>query len=188
MLSTLVFFHILAVTGLFAGMAMEVSMLLRLHRAGTLTDVRAALLNVPAMGPIMGGSTVLLVAMGVAMIYAGGFGWKPGWINAVFGLTVVLAILGPTVIGRKAEALHALAQQAGEGPVTAQIDAARRDRAFNYIVFMSCFELVAALYIMVAKPEMAAAGGLIAAAALLAFLPAAVAMRTKQPVPAVETA
>ena len=188
MLQTLLFFHILAVTGLFAGMAMELSALMRLHRAQTVADVRAAVLNVPAIGPMMGASSVLLIAMGIALTYAGGFGWSAGWLNAVFGLTIVLAVLGPAVTGRKAEALHALAQEAGEGAVTPAIDAARRDRVFNYMVFMSLFELVAALYIMVTKPGMSAAGGLILAAALLALLPAARVLRAKDPAVAAESA
>lgn len=140
------------------------------------------------MGPIMGGSSVLLVAMGIAMIYAGGFGWSAGWVNAVFGLTIVLAALGPLVVGRKAESLHALALQAGEGAITPQIEAARRDRVFTYTVWMSCFELIAALYIMVARPQMSAAGALILAAAVLALLPAASMLRSKVPGAAAETA
>lgn len=177
MLQTLLFFHVLAAIGLFTGIAMELAALLRVHRAQTLADVRAAVLNLPIVGPIMGLSTLLLLAMGITMIFVGQFGWSTGWINAVFALTIVLAILGPAVTGRKAEALHAMAAQAGEGPVTAAVDGARRDRLFNYTVFLMLFELIAALYVMVTKPDMMPAVAVIVAAAVLAALPVALLMR-----------
>lgn len=182
MLQTLLFFHILAVIGLFSGMVIEGIALIRVHRASTLADVRAALLNVPLVGPLMGLSTLLLLAMGIAMIYVGGFAWSTGWINAVFGLTIVLAIVGPLINGRRSDALHALALEGGDGPVTAAVDAARRDRLFNYSVFMSFFELLAALYIMVSKPEIMPAVMVIVAAAVLAALPAALVLRGGEPV------
>jgi uncharacterized membrane protein len=179
-LQTLLFFHLLAVVGLFAGMAVEVFAIVRLQRAATNADVRAALLNVPAAGPIMGLSTLLLLAMGISMIYVGGFGWGAGWINVVFGLTIVLAILGPAVTGRRAEALHALAAQAGEGPVAPAIDAGRRDRVLAYMVFLGIFELIAALYIMVAKPDLTPATVFAVAAAVVAGLPATLLIRRAQ--------
>lgn len=177
MLQTLLFFHILAVIGLFTGIALEVLALIRLHRASTLSDVRAALLNVPVIGPIMGLSTLLLLAMGISMIYAGGFGWTAAWINVVFALTIVLAIAGPAINGRRTDALHALAAQAGDGEVTAAVDAARRDRVLNYVAFMSLFELVAALYIMVAKPEIVHALSVVIVMAIAAAYPAAMFLR-----------
>ena len=181
MLQTLLFFHILAVIGLFTGVIIELLALVRLARAATLSDVRAATLNLPVIGPIMGISTLLLLAMGISMIYVGHFGWAAGWINVVFALTIVLAILGPAISGRKADALHALAAQAGEGAVTPAIDAARRDPVFVYMCFMSLFELVAALYVMVAKPDVLPAIAAAVIAAILAALPATLLLRRAKP-------
>ena len=177
MLQTMLFFHILAVIGLFTGIAIDVIALLRVHRADTLGEVRAALLNVPVVGPLMGISALVLIAMGIGMIYAGGFGWSAGWINVVFALTVALTILGPAITGRRAEALHALALTSGDGRVPPAVDAARRDRVFNYMIFLSLFELIAALYIMVSKPEALPAVIAAVAAALVAVIPAAMVMR-----------
>lgn len=184
----MLFFHILAVIGLFTGIAIELIALLRAHRADTLDEVRAALLNVPVVGPIMGISALLLIAMGIGMIYAGGFAWSAAWINVVFALTIALTILGPAVTGRRAEALHALALSSGNGRITPAVDAARRDRLFNYMVFLSLFELVAALYIMVSKPEAVSAVLAAVAAAVLAVIPAAmVTRRTSAVAAAAET-
>lgn len=177
MLQTLLFFHILAAIGLFTGITLELIAVLRVNRAATLSEVRAATLNTPLMGPLMGLSSLLLIGMGIAMVYAGGFSWSAGWLNAVFVLTIVLAILGPAVTGRKADAMHALALQAGDGPITPTVENARRDRLFNYMVFMSLFELIAALYVMVTRPDLVSAVTVIAAAAVLAAVPAALLLR-----------
>jgi uncharacterized membrane protein len=139
--------------------------------------VRAALLNIPAVGPMMGLSVLLLLAMGLAMIYTAGFAWSTGWIDVVFVITIVLATLGPLVNGRRAEALHALAAQAGEGPITPAIEAGRRDRVLYYLAFLSLFGLVAALYIMVGKPDLVPAIAVAVAAAVLALVPAMLALR-----------
>ncbi len=185
MLQTLLFFHVLAVAGLFVGLSLEIAGLVRIHRAETLADARAALLNMPVVGPLMGLSVLVLFAMGISMIYVGGFGWTAGWINVVFAIAVVLAILGPAVTGRKADALHALAASAGDGPITPEVDARRRDRVFNYMVFMSLFEVIAALYIMIAKPDLLPAITVAVAAAVVAGVPAALLLR-RGSTPAVE--
>ncbi|HLI97592.1 MAG TPA: DUF2269 family protein [Candidatus Baltobacteraceae bacterium] len=185
MLQTLLFFHVLAVAGLFVGLSIEIAALVRVHRAQTLSDARAALLNVPIVGPVMGMSVLLLLAMGISMIYVGGFGWTAAWINIVFGLTIVLAIIGPAVSGRRVDALHALAASAGEGPITPEVDAGRRDRLLNYMVFLSLFEVIAALYIMITKPELAPAITVVVAAAVFAGVPAALLLR-RTSTPAVE--
>lgn len=179
MLQTLLFFHVLAAAGLFVGLSLEIAALVRVHRAETLADARAALLNMPVVGPIMGLSVLVLFAMGISMIYVGGFGWTAGWINVVFALTIVLAILGPAVSGRRGDALHALAASAGDGPITPEVDAGRRDRVFNYMVFLSLFEVIAALYIMITKPELAPAITVAVAAAVVAGVPTALLLRRR---------
>jgi uncharacterized membrane protein len=178
LLPTLLFFHVLAAIGLFAGIIVELLALIRIHRAVTVADVRAATLNVPVVGPMMGLSALVLIAMGITMVITGGFAWNAGWINVVFAVTIVLAILGPTVTGRRAEALHAAALAAADGPITPDIDVRRRDRFFNYMVFVSLLELVAALYIMVVKPETSTALAAAVAAAVIALLPVALLTRS----------
>jgi Predicted integral membrane protein (DUF2269) len=183
-LQTLLFFHVLAAIGLFTGMSIELVAVLRTQRAKTVSDMRAAVLNSPLVGPIMIGSTLLLIGMGIAMIYVGGFGWTPGWIQAVFGLTIALTLIGSAITGRKAEALHELAGKAADGPVTPELDAARRDGVLNYSVFLGYFELIAALYVMITKPELAPAVGAILIAAVVAAVPAVLLSRRRVEAPA----
>jgi uncharacterized membrane protein len=172
MLSTLLFFHLLAVVGLFTGIAIELVSLVRVWRASTLAEVRAACLNVPLIGPIMGISVLLLIAMGAWLMYLTGVGWSQGWINVVLALTIILAIVGPAVTGRRVDALHALAEQAGDGAITPQIESARQDGALRYLPWLSFFELIAALYVMTAKPNLTVAIVVAIAAACVAVIPA----------------
>lgn len=151
MLQILLFFHLLAVVALFVGIGLEVVALAQLHRAKTLAHVRAATLNLPLAGPVMGAGALLLVAMGVWMVYAGGIGWQP-WVWVTFILTIIMMVIGPLINGKRGEAIYKIALSAGEGPVTPELRAAGRDGVLNYSIFLTVCELVVALYIMTNKP------------------------------------
>ena len=62
----------------FVAVGIELAMYVALHRAHTVAQARAALSNGPLVGPIMGFGVLLLVVMGVAMVYVGGFGRQVG--------------------------------------------------------------------------------------------------------------
>jgi hypothetical protein len=185
-LQTLLFFHILAVVMLFSGIAIELAAFARLHRAATLAEVRAATLNFPAVGPLMGIGSLLLISMGIAMVYVGGFGWEPAWIDVAFVVTIVLAVNGPITNGRRSDAIHALAAKAGDGPITAEIQAARADRFLNYSIFLSACELVAALFIMTAKPELGVCISAVVIAAIAAIIPTVLVLRRSEQAAAVK--
>jgi uncharacterized membrane protein len=153
-LSTLLFFHLLAVGGLFTGKGLELTSLMGIGRASTLAELRAAGRNLPMVGPLMGISVLVLLATGSWLMYVSGFGWSQGWINLVLALTIVLAMLGFAVTGRRTDALHAMAERAGEGAITPEIETARQDRVLRFLPWFGLFEIIAALYIMTAKPNL----------------------------------
>jgi uncharacterized membrane protein len=128
----------------------------------------------------MGIGSLLLIVMGIALVYAGGFSWNSAWLSVVFILTILLAINGPVTNGKRSEAIYSLAAGAGEGPVTPEIHAARSDRLLNYSVFLSACELVAALYIMTAKPDFGPCIAAIALAAAVAVIPTASLLRRSE--------
>ena len=123
MFPLLLFLHLVAVALLFSGMGIELAMLLALHRATTVGEVRAAVTNGPLIGPLMGGGAMLLIIMGVAMVYVGGFGWQ-AWVAVAAAVTIVLTVMGPLVNGRGGQAVHAMAFETPEGPITPQLHAA----------------------------------------------------------------
>ena len=170
MFTALLFLHLLAVAMLFAAIGLELAAYYQLHRATTVSQARAAMLNMPLVGPLMGGGVGLLIVAGLSMVYVGGFGWQP-WVAVAVIVTVLLAINGPVTNGKRGEAIYALIDKAPDGPITPEIIAARADRVLNYSVFVTACELVAALYIMTNKPGLIACIAAVLIAAVLAALP-----------------
>lgn len=168
MLQILLFVHILAVVMLFSGIALELVAFTCLHRAATVGEVRAATQNFPFVGPLMGMGSLLLVGAGIALVYAGGFGWSQPWIDVTFFLTLILAVNGPVTNGKRSQAIHRLAAEAPEGPLTADIRRARSDGFLNYSINLSLFELIAALFIMTTKPGISACIGAVLLGAVAA--------------------
>lgn len=170
MFLALLFFHLLAVALLFAGMGIEIAATVQLHRATTVGGVRAAMQNGPLIGVFMSTGLVLLLAMGIALVYVGGFGWQP-WTTIALILAIVLGINGPVTNGKRGEAIASKAAASPEGPITRELRAARSDRLWNYSVFITALELVAALYVMSNKPGLIQCILAVVLAAALAFVP-----------------
>jgi uncharacterized membrane protein len=177
MLQTLLFFHLLGVAGLFSGLALEVLILMRLHRAATIAEVRAATVHAPAIPPLMATSTLLILSMGIAMVYVSGLGWSHAWIDVVLAVVVAFAVLAPVLVGRRLEAVHAAAAEERNAPMPPAIDNIRRAGSFNYVIFLGLFESVAALYLMIAKPAASEVIALFLLAAAAAVVPTALALR-----------
>lgn len=78
-----------------------------------------------------------------------------------------------------AKTLYCLAQNAIDGPITPELEAARSDRVLNYPVFMTACELIAALYIMSNQPRLTGSLLTIAIAAAVALVQMALVTRKK---------
>ncbi len=148
------FLHLLAVAGLFTGIGIEVAVFIAAHRAKNVEELRAALVLLPMVGPIMGPSAGLLILMGLAMVYLAGFGWQP-WTAVGLIVAVALSINGPMTNGRRGERLHAMANAAPDGPIGAELGAALCDRFLTYSVGVMMTLLVCMLYVMSSKPPLA---------------------------------
>ena len=170
MLQLLLFLHIVAVALLFTGLGIEIAALLGAKRATTAAQVHAAIGNGRLMGPLMGGSAVLLIVAGIGMVQLGGYGWQP-WTLTGLVIAVVLSAMGPTTNGRRNDAIEALAAQGGDGPISPALDAARHDRLLHYSATFMITELLAVIYVMTNKPLLAGCLAAMAIAAVLAFVP-----------------
>lgn len=170
MLQILLFLHVAAVAMLFSGIVLEIAGFARLHRAQTIAQVRAAALNFPVVGPLMGLGALLLIAAGIAMVYVGGFGWTPPWIGVTFILTIILAVNGPITNGRRSDAIHELAAKGGDGPITAELQSARSDWFLNYSIVLTVCELLAALFMMTTKPGLTGCIASVIAGAVVPFI------------------
>lgn len=175
----LLFFHVLAVAMLFSGITLEVTGFARLHRAITLAEARAATANFALVGPLMGGGSLILIIAGVAMVYVTGFGWSPAWISVTAIMTIVLAINGPLLNGRRCEHISKLANTGADGPITPELDRARNDGLLTYSLFLTLCVLIAALFMMTVKPGVSGCITSVVLAALTALIPAALIVRRR---------
>jgi hypothetical protein len=166
-----VFVHLLAVAGLFTGIGIEAASFVAAHRAKTAEELRAALALLPMVGPIMGPSAGLLILMGLAMVYFGGFGWQP-WTVVGLIVAVALSMNGPLTNGRRGERLHAMAAAAPNGPVGPELQAALGDRFLTFSVAGMLTLLVCMLYVMSNKPPLVSCLVALALALIVAAVPA----------------
>jgi hypothetical protein len=171
MYQALLFLHLLAVAGLFTGIGIEVAAFVAAHRAKTVEELRAALVVLPMVGPIMGPSAGLLILMGLAMVYLVGFGWQP-WTVVGLIVAVALSINGPMTNGRRGERLHAMAGAAPGGPIGAELQAALCDRFLTYSVAVLVTLMVCMLYVMSSKPPLVWCLVAVALALLVPLVPA----------------
>lgn len=148
----LLFFHVLAVCGLFAGAGIELAAFTRFRRAATFAEAREALCHVELVGPIMRSSVLLLLAAGIWLVYASGLGWAP-WVVTVLILTVAMAAAGGAVNGRRLDGAHAECAS-GEGALPQTVEAVRADGLLNFTVALLPCVLIGALYLMTNKPEL----------------------------------
>lgn len=178
MVLTLLFFHILAMGALFGGITIQIAICVALQRATNVDQVRSAMQHGPLVAPMMVGGVVLLLGMGIWMVYVGGFGWQP-WVVVTLILTLLLGLAGKLINGGHVEALTEQVQAAGTGPILIEIDRVRRDPVWLYAVFAILFEIIAALYIMVNRPDVTACIGAVVVAAVVSVLPTMLALRRR---------
>jgi hypothetical protein len=171
MFQLFVFLHLLAVAGLFTGIGIEAASFVAAHRAKTAEELRAALALLPMVGRIMGPSAGLLILMGLAMVYLAGFGWQP-WTVVGLIVAVALSVNGPLTNGRRGERLHAMAAEAPNGPVGAELQAALGDRFLTFSVAGMLTLLVCMLYVMSNKPPLVWCLVALALALIVAAVPA----------------
>lgn len=171
MFELLLFLHLLAVAGLFTGTGIAVAAFVFAHRAKTVEELRAALVVLPMVGPIMGPSAGLLILMGLAMVYLAGFGWQP-WTVVGLVVAIALSLNGSLTNGRRGERLHAMAGDAPDGPIGAELRAALCDRFLTYSVAAMVTLLVCMLYVMSSKPPLHSCFVALALALLVALVPA----------------
>lgn len=120
-------------------------------------------------------AALILLATG---IYLGSWGWwSQAWFYVAIAAWIVSTVLAVAVLQRAEEAIAALAGQAGDGPITAELDAMRRSRKWGLAHAAMLANDLAILCIMFVKPPLAGSIGLLIVANTL--LVSAVLMRQR---------
>jgi len=170
-LSAVLFIHVLSAMSLFAALALEATILLRVRsslnaeqaRAGVLSFQRLRAIAMPAFLGVLGSGLYL------AYLYGGGTAWIPASLIAM----LLIMLVGGTVTGIKMARLKKLLRSTGEEVPIEAILAQTHDRA---LVLSYGFRLglaVGIVFLMTARPGLALSAIALAGAALVGVILAA---------------
>lgn len=146
--------HLCGVALLFIMISMELVALCGAPRATTVQQLRASLYAGKATEVLAPVATVLIVVTGLWMVASLSFvDFSQGWVIVAIVVTAVLAVMGPTVQGKRMTELGEAAANAPDGPVTPELAAMARDRVMQSAGWGSTGAAFAFLYLMTARPD-----------------------------------
>ena len=174
------FAHVMGVVLLVSSVMFSLTGVLRAHRAATVGQLRTAVsgsavadgLIPPAMLLVWGAGLYLLSRHGDD----GHIRWTSPWIVASLAIVLVMSALGPAVEGRRVARLHKAAEETPDGPVTAELDALRRDPALVHVLLFGSCQIVVLLFLMTNKPGLGTTLAVVIGAALLSVVLARLAL------------
>lgn len=182
MYNVALFLHVVGVVTLVSGLALSLIGMARAQRATDVRALRAALGLSPLTERLIPPALALILLPGLYMASRhggdGGIRWSSGWLDVAMGLFVVMAALGPTVEGRRIGALRLAAEEAPDGPLTAEIDAARRDPVLTHVGTLGACSIIAFLFLMTTKPALGGALATVLVAAAVSVVLGRLALRT----------
>src|SRR4051794_10097336 len=134
----LLFGHLIGVLALFSAIALENAILVFMLRARTVEELRGATTFTPLLPRLFPVAVVLIVGFGLGLVgHSDEFKFGQAWIDLSLGLVIVLAIMGPTVQGRRNDHIAADARTAQAGPIPAPLAAKVQDPVLRIGVCLS---------------------------------------------------
>lgn len=154
MTTFLLFLHLCGVALLFIMISMELVALSCAPRANTVAHLRAATFATPAIEKIAPIATVVIVVSGLWMVAISDFlDFGSAWVIVAIIATVILAVAGPTVQGKRLTVLRTAAFAAPDGLAPASLLALARDRVMHLTGWASSGAGIGFLYLMVDRPD-----------------------------------
>jgi hypothetical protein len=175
------FLHIVAAIGVFVALALESFSIGSFRKAIGAADVRvsiAALRSVPMLFGISGAFVLLTGGYLAAKIGAAGISWIVPSLVAL----VVIGALGGALSGRRLRMIRAI-QLEGTGPVPDAIQTLLQDPLLVASLRIRLALALGIVYLMVAKPLLAASLLVLACAAIAGLVLAALAFRRPRDLP-----
>jgi hypothetical protein len=149
----LLFGHLIGVIVLFGAIVLENITLVAILRARDTDQLRAATTFAPLLSRMFPVAVVLLIGFGLGMVgQSDEFEFGQAWIDLSFGLLIVLAIAGPTVQGRRTDAITAAARE-GSGPPSADLVARVNDPVLRVATLVSTWLALGIVFLMTRQPD-----------------------------------
>lgn len=174
------FFHLVGVITLFAGMAIQQLVGTRLRRADTVQEVRQWMGVLRPTAPILPAAVVILLASGLTMT-AQSWTLRTPWIATALVALLAMAGAGATVLRRRFTALGRLSAQLPDGPVPPGLARLRSATALWATLTAMPGAALGIVWIMTNKPAGPVAPAVVLAAAAAGALTGAAASRPGTP-------
>ncbi len=146
------FIHVVAVTGLFFGIGLELLQVTWLRRAQTVGQVQQLDTLESILKRLMPTAVVLIVASGLFMLIKG-WSWSAHWAEVAFVSLVVATVLGSGVLARKSEAIGKTARNEPPGAISESLRAQIVDPVLYTAAWVLAGLGIGILYLMTNKPE-----------------------------------
>ena len=147
------FIHVLGVLCLMGGHTLIHASLEVMRRARQVERVRDWLALAAGLDRFMPFFTLAVLVPGIYMAWTA-WGWTTPWIDVSLLLFLVMAILGPILLGRRFAALNTLVKATPPGTIEAPLAAQMRDRTLWTIENTFTSLLLAILFLMTVKPNL----------------------------------
>ena len=150
----LLFGHVIGVIILFGAILLENLILIYALRARSYEQLRGATTFVPLLHRLFPAGALLILGFGIGMVaQSDAFKFGQAWIDLSLGLLILLAILGPTVQGRRIDTFSEAAQHGRSGPLTPELLAQVRDPVLRMATVGSTWLAVGILFLMARQPD-----------------------------------
>ena len=152
----LLFLHVFVVIVTFMIGGMLVLSETQLHRSSTVAEARTWLRLLNKLGPMIGGSAVLLLISGIAIMskehHDEHLSWNTSWVLVGLVMLVFLIANGPALIAPRAMALAKRADATPDGPMPADLRAALADPVVAVLGSVNPLTALGVVFLMTYQP------------------------------------
>ena len=145
------FIHLVGVVGMFAGVALAAGGLLVAQRSRETAVVRSWM-SIAAVADKTIALTALVVLGSAIYMVNRLWDWDDGWIVVSLVVFAIQFVLGPTVDGRRMDAIRKLSVESPDGPVAVALTAKLNDPILNTSMRTMTLVMFGVIYIMVMRP------------------------------------
>lgn len=161
MYNAVLFLHLVGVALLIASVTITLLAMLRIQTAGTVRELRSLIAGTKRVEVVIIPAMLLIIGSGLYMVsqhgHHGRIPWTAGWVVTSLVVTLMLALMGPTVEASDDRRLRAaVAGASGERPQADLREIQLAPRPI-YVVFFGTSQVVALLFLMSNRPGLAVA-------------------------------
>jgi Predicted integral membrane protein (DUF2269) len=182
MYNAALFLHLLGVVLLVGSVTTTLLTTLRVQTAGSLAELRTLTAVTKRIEAFIAPGMVLIIGTGLYMVSQhgddGSIPWAAGWVDTALFIAVLLSVIGRTVEARDAKRLHAAIDSASNEWPQADLRKLQLAASPIYSVFFGTSQIVALLYLMTNRPDLAISIAACAVAAAASAIAATVRIRS----------